>query len=250
MPRKYTTRTFVEKARMVHGDTYDYSKSVYTGSMSKVLIKCKIHGEFWQHANNHLRGYGCPVCQGKNRNRRGFLKKCKEVHGDKYDYSLATYVDAHTKVKIKCKNHGVFEQLPLNHLAGSGCPYCCESKGERKIRLFLQKHNIPFKQQYQINKPKIKSGRYRYDFYIPSANLLIEYDGGQHYFPVNHWGGEEQFQKQKRNDLHKNRLAEQAGISLLRISYQDFDIIGSILSGELLNKIHLDIQLSIFNDHT
>ena len=62
MPAKLTTEKFIEKARAVHGDTYDYSKTQYVRSMEKVCITCPEHGDFWQVPTSHLRGVGCPKC--------------------------------------------------------------------------------------------------------------------------------------------------------------------------------------------
>ena len=58
-----TTLDFIEKAKKVHGDKYDYSKVEYVNSHSKVCIICPKHGEFWQNPNGHLRGHGCPKCR-------------------------------------------------------------------------------------------------------------------------------------------------------------------------------------------
>ena len=53
------TVRFIENAKKVHGDKYDYSKVQYVDSDTKVCIVCPIHGEFEQFPGNHLRGYGC-----------------------------------------------------------------------------------------------------------------------------------------------------------------------------------------------
>ena len=64
MPRKKTLQDFIEGARKVHGDKYDYSKAVYQGSDTRICVICPEHGEFWPTPNNHLRGSGCPQCVG------------------------------------------------------------------------------------------------------------------------------------------------------------------------------------------
>lgn len=125
------TEDFIKKARKVHGNFYDYSNVDYCGSRNKVEIICPIHGSFSQEPAAHLRGYGCPMCANKKRGDtfRGtledFIKKAREVHGDKYDYSEVDYKNYSTKVRIKCPLHGVFEQTPTAHvLAKHGCPMC------------------------------------------------------------------------------------------------------------------------------
>ena len=123
------TQEFIEKAKKIHGDKYDYSKVEYVHSHTKVCIICPKHGEFWQAPRHHLNGNGCPYCAGKIRlTTEEFIRRAKEVHGDKYDYSKVEYVHSHTKVCIICPKHGEFWQMPLHHLKGGGCPNCVGNK--------------------------------------------------------------------------------------------------------------------------
>lgn len=138
--KKSTTEEFIEKAKKVHGDKYDYSKVEYINAHTKVCIICPIHGEFYASPANHLRERGCPKCKTrknlisnyvvsktmtvKHHTIETFVKKAKEVHGDKYDYSKVEYKDNKTKVCIICPKHGEFWQRPDNHLSGQGCKKC------------------------------------------------------------------------------------------------------------------------------
>ena len=116
---------FIEKAKRIHGDKYDYSKVEYVNCSTKVCIVCSKHGEFWQTPNKHLCGCGCPKCAGKGKNKEYFLEKAKEIHGDKYDYSKVEYVNWNTKVCIICPNHGEFWQSPEKHISQKHqCPKC------------------------------------------------------------------------------------------------------------------------------
>jgi very-short-patch-repair endonuclease len=122
---KSNTEVFVEKARLKHGDTYDYSKVEYKTCKDKVIIVCKIHGVFLQKPNNHLSGKGCDACGGtQTSNTNMFNKLALAKHGEKYDYSKVEYINNHTKVIIICKIHGVFLQKPNGHLDGKGCNKC------------------------------------------------------------------------------------------------------------------------------
>ena len=122
---KLTTEEFIAKAREVHGNKYDYSKVEYKNTNTKVCIICKEHGEFWQTANSHLSGHGCPNCTGNiKKTSKEFIARAHEVHGDKYDYSKVEYKNNSTKVCIICEEHGEFWQLPNNHIKGQGCPKC------------------------------------------------------------------------------------------------------------------------------
>lgn len=146
MSKKLTTEQFIERARLVHGDKYDYSKVVYQGKDEKICIICPKHGEFWQAPHNHCMGQNCPLCaiENKANTTEQFIESARKVHGDRYDYSLVEYKDSKTKVKIICPIHGVFEQIPYNHLSGSICPICArEAKMntlEHYIQLSIEKH--------------------------------------------------------------------------------------------------------------
>ena len=126
------TKDFIRKALKVHGNKYDYSKTVFTFAKDKVTIICPIHEEeFRQQAGSHVRGCGCPKCGMERSNnsryltKEEFIKRATKTHGDKYDYSEVNYVSAKTKVTIICKECGErFEQTPDSHVRGCGCPKC------------------------------------------------------------------------------------------------------------------------------
>lgn len=120
------TQIFIEKARAVHGDRYDYSKVDYAHSKRKVFIFCGVHGYFLQTPTAHLNGSGCAKCSfdAKRLTADDFAIKGALKHGDKYGYSEVDYVDTYHDVKIHCGTHGYFLQSPSNHLSGHGCPAC------------------------------------------------------------------------------------------------------------------------------
>ena len=122
---KYTTETFIEAAKNVHGNKYDYSKVEYINSSTKVTIICPTHGEFQQLPSEHLQGKGCIHCAGKAKyTNETFIAAAREVHGEKYDYSKVNYINCMTEVTIICPIHGEFKQRPVSHLQGSGCQRC------------------------------------------------------------------------------------------------------------------------------
>ena len=134
------TEEFIERAKNIHGNKYDYSKVEYKRNDKKVCIICPKHGEFWQTPKSHLRGADCSKCyeerRGKNRqySLEDFIAKAKSVHGDKYDYSKVEYIDSKTKVCIICKEHGEFLQTPAHHLQGQGCKLCNYDKSSKEQR--------------------------------------------------------------------------------------------------------------------
>lgn len=123
--RKLTTEEFVAKAKVLH-DGYDYSHTEYINAASPITAVCDKGHTFTQKASTHLSGHGCPYCAGHIRmTTEDFIKRAQEVHGSKYGYESVVYKNSYTKVVIKCRQHGSFEQLPFVHLKqGSGCPYC------------------------------------------------------------------------------------------------------------------------------
>lgn len=215
------TDNFISKARKVHGDFYDYSKVSLKLRTDKVTVTCPKHGEFIQKAGNHLSGSGCPKCSDlRNRkSREKFIADSKALLGDIYDYSLVEYINNKTNVKLICKKHGIFEVRPdshLNHM--SGCPKCIGSKGERCINWYLTKLGVEFIPQY-----KIEGYLFRYDFYLPKYNLLIEHQGMQHFEPVNLFGGINNFKITKSRDRKKKKIAKQNKYNLLYTTYVHLD---------------------------
>ncbi|MBS6286254.1 MAG: hypothetical protein KH433_02445 [Campylobacter concisus] len=129
---KWTTKSFIDACNYIHGGRYSYDKTEYVRRDKKVIITCPVHGDFEQTSGNHLYGYGCPACAGVNKlTPEIFISKAKNIHGDKYDYSLIIGdISSHHKVAIICPEHGVFEQTPTGHLSGKGCSKCAAQKRE------------------------------------------------------------------------------------------------------------------------
>lgn len=127
---KWTTKSFIDACNYIHGGRYRYDKTKYVRRDQKVIITCPVHGDFEQTPGNHLYGYGCPACAGVNKlTPEIFISKAKNIHGDKYDYSLITGdISSHRKVAIICPEHGVFQQTPTGHLSGKGCLKCTVKK--------------------------------------------------------------------------------------------------------------------------
>jgi hypothetical protein len=119
------TNIFITKVIKKHGNKYDYSKVNYINIRTKIIIICKIHGEFEQTPKNHLIGQGCKKC-GKtcSYNTEEYIKQAINIHDNTYDYSKVNYINSRTKIIIICNIHGEFYQIPNNHLQGHGCKKC------------------------------------------------------------------------------------------------------------------------------
>ncbi len=233
--RVTNTEEFIKKSSYVHNNKYDYSLVEYSGSKKKVKIICPEHGEFEQIANYHLTGCGCITCGGKNeKTNKEFIELSKSIHSDLYDYSLIEYKNNRTRVKIICKKHGEFKQIPYSHTGGSGCPTCNMSKGEKEIKNYLDNNNIKHKREKKFNDClSINNVNLKFDFYLPNHNICIEFDGEQHFNINEYFGGLEYYKRIKENDNIKNKYCKNKKIKLIRIPYYDFNKIQEILNKEI-----------------
>ena len=228
--------SFIMESNKIHNSKYDYSKVNFVSVKSDVIIICPEHGEFEQNAYNHILGSGCRKCsECEKYTQESVIDKFKEVHVDKYDYSLVDFKSIREKVEIICKKHGSFFQDPFSHYQNQGCPKCRSSKGEERIIKYLVDNKIQY--EYQKKFEGLKNKKYLpVDFYLPDYNLCIEYDGKQHFEPIEAFGGLESFEKLIVNDSKKDSFCQDEKINLLRIPYYDFDNIESII-GDFLTKL-------------
>ena len=159
---KYTKELFIEKAKSVHGNKYDYSKVEYVDSKTKVYIICPKHGEFLQEPSSHLNGCGCPECAVENNSLKTkytteeFLQKVKSIHGDKYDYSKVIYNGCDEKVTVVCPKHGEFKIRARNLINGIGCRMCgLEKRAESRLSTtedFIEKARTIHGSKYDYSK--------------------------------------------------------------------------------------------------
>lgn len=181
--QKITTEDFVTKARKVHGDKYDYSKAEYKTGKSRILIGCPIHGKFFTTPYRHVvQKCGCQRCALKrvsNGNRSTtdkFIAEAKKVHGEKYDYERVKYVSSSNKVKITCKVHGEFSQLPTSHLRGGGCSKCGGSNTCTTLEFITKSKKLHgdiydySKVRYIRNKTKVRVGCKTHGSFLVSPN--------------------------------------------------------------------------------
>lgn len=235
----FSKEEFIEKAKEIHGDKYDYSKVEYVNYDTKVCIICPIHGEFWQTPQSHLSKNGCLECGGRKKiTTKQFIEKSRKVHGNKYDYSKVEYKNNSTKVCIICPIHGEFWQTPSMHSKGQGCPFCKTSKLENEMHNFLE-DKISFEEQKRFKW----LGKQSLDFFIPSKKIAIECQGKQHF---NQGGWSSDIEKCKRNykktlerDLKKRKLCDEHGITILYYSNLGIEYPYKVFEdkNELLKKI-------------
>lgn len=151
------TYDFIQKALVLFGNIYDYSKVYYVNNHTKVIIICKKHGEFEQIPNSHLSKQGCYKCaieknaDNNRSNTKDFINKALEIHQNKYDYSKVVYENTQKYVTIVCKHHGDFFQKPGCHLSGHGCQKCGGSI-KKTTAQFINDSNVIHNSKYDYSK--------------------------------------------------------------------------------------------------
>lgn len=193
----------------------------YINARTKILHKCLIDGYEWNvNPNKTLDGHGCPVCsKNKKKTHQEYIKELAKVNKD--IEVLGEYINSQTSILHKCKKCNlIWETSPNNLLQGHGCPVCSGSKGEKAISKYLCEHNINFVPQYTFKNCK-NIQVLQFDFYLPVYNSCIEFDGIQHFKPIDFFGGKIALDNTKKRDKIKTDYCETNNIPLLRIRYDE-----------------------------
>lgn len=228
---EYTFKNKIDRVWTISKKTKNrYQKRIIT-------FECPRHGiqkVAWRPEIEHKKDI-CLSCsvERKRMPENIFLDKLKNKFGDSVDYTKAVYVNWCTPVTLICPIHGEFSAPPNDLLRKRRCLVACSkcrfSNGEELIKRFLILNKIEYVRQYRLPIFKTRGLKLYYDFYLPKLNLLIEFDGLQHFVPVKVWGGTENLRKTQMRDEIKNKFAKTCNIPLLRIAYKDDDKIEKLL---------------------
>lgn len=248
--QRFTADEVMDKFIIKHGDKFDYPNFEYSGIDNEIEVRCKRHDHLFNTTPYlHLKNeYSCPRCAYEIIGEKGrlsqeeWVNKAKLIHGDLYQYDDVEYITGDKEVAIYCnacqKNFTIKATLHISKGNECGCPHCNMSKGEKIVKSWLDKNNIRFKPQFKARHLncglfQVGSGRYSYDFFIPSISLLIEIDGQQHFKPINFSGKMKDMEivhkKSIDRDIVKNEIADLNNIDLLRIPYWEICNIEFIL---------------------
>jgi hypothetical protein len=233
-----TTEQYIERAKAIHGDTFDYSDTVYTSMDKRIIIRCRKHGIFECLAGNHVNQRiksGCPYCakklvyKGETDLQSQYPEIAKHFDEAKNDmHSDEVFAHSNKKYWWKCDNGEQHSyQMCLNNKTtrNQGCPICNQSNGEQLVSRILDKYGITYKTQEWFPDLRIKHPLH-FDFTLYQDNKwigAIEFNGRQHYQPVKQWGGDEELADIKRRDLMKRHYCLSKGIPILCIAYQTAD---------------------------
>ena len=222
-----THKQYIKELSLVNSNVIVLGE--YSGATTPILHKCLKHEfEWYISPNNALHGNGCDKCKSEK-----IAEKRKCTHEEYLDKIacinpdievVEKYIDATTKILHRCRIDGYeWRASPHCILQGTGCPKCCESKGEKAIRQWLEKHNIIYTYQMPfVDCCDVKP--LPFDFYLPELNICIEYDGIQHFESIDfankgkEWA-EKQLKYTQKHDKIKTDYCANNNIKLLRIPY-------------------------------
>lgn len=234
--KKRTTKSFQKQVDQVHGKGKFKVLGIYQGNHKKVAIECLTCGYgkdgSWEvDPGNLLAGHGCPKCYGNTPNSVDEVKRKIAVYGNGH-YKLEKMYKPKTdeRMLIKHLDCGHTYSVTFYHfLAGYRCPYCASSKGEKLVEKVLEQafqlkkdHDFISQETFEGLRDKKKL---RFDFYLPQYKLAIEYDGKQHYQPVDFAGKGKQwarnhYESGKHRDHLKDQYCKEHQIALVRIPYK------------------------------
>lgn len=233
MSRKFT---YEEVKEYFEKEGYELLSTEYKGVSQKLEVICPNGHKSNIMLNNFRRGHRCNRCAAIEFNKRNkhSIEYVKDfLAKDGYELISEEYINTDSELIVKCPNGHIFDTNFRKLRRGNRCRFCKNIyHGEIKIEKYLKNNNIKYITQYKFDDCKFKR-QLPFDFYLPDFNILIEYDGVQHYKIKEHFGGYEGFIDTKIRDTIKNIYCKDNNIKLIRISYLDFKNIEKILNKEL-----------------
>lgn len=220
----------------------------YVNNSTKIKCQCRVCSNIWEATPNKLQqGRGCPVCKWEKISKKLIISQeeyeSKVSQIDPTIEIISEYQGGKKPIRFYCKICGRISSSPANKvmIGESSCHYCNSSKGERRIILFLEENSIPYEREKRMEECRYRRSL-SFDFYLEQYNLCIEYQGEQHYRPVDFsytptQEGKEKalkvFKQNQERDEIKREFCRSKGIKLLEISYKKLNKIEQILKNEL-----------------
>lgn len=219
---KRTYEQYIEELKISNPNVI--ATECYINSLTPILHKCLIHNVEWEISPDcALRGYGCPECHKeklrhlKLKTHEQYIEEVRNINQN--IVVVGNYIGANTPILHKCLVCGnEWNAYPNNVIKGIGCPCCSKSKGEKEICSLLDEYSIEYARQKRFYdccdiRPL------PFDFYLPTYNAVIEYNGKQHYEPIEYFGGESSFKIQQLHDKIKEDYCRDNDIKFLSIPY-------------------------------
>lgn len=222
--QRFTRLTVLEYA--------DEEHQIYYNGRHKVTWKCQCDcGNICYVTTENLRRGDTPSCGCITRENR--QKQIKDLTGQRFGHLLVLEylgsVNHNTKYKVRCDCGKEYEVFANNLIQGctTSCGCVKESHGENKIRELLTENNIPYINQKTFSNFNYSDtkGKPRFDFYLPTLNTCIEYDGEQHFSLIFNFDTEEKLELRKKHDIEKNEYCKNNNIILIRIPYTQYSFL-------------------------
>lgn len=240
---------FIKLATEIHNGRYDYSLCTidnYINHKSKLPIICTLHGIFHQTGNQHTSNKsGCPICDMEMKKAgtrlkhtlttEKFITNSKQVFGDQYDYSESVCIGSASPVTIRCKEHGEFtvKRAEKHYGAIQGCPTCSKycSVAESLIQKALNSISVPYKREYKFKDcvSPYTNRQLRFDFYLPSQSIIIEFHGDQHFTPNKMMHPGDMFQRFQHHDAIKKQYVLDNGLTYICFVTKDVKHLESLV---------------------
>lgn len=235
--RRSTLEDFKKKLSEKHPNIHLVDESKFVKASQRHDLYCDKCGHKWSQVGYALWISGCPKCARNAPKTPEEFRAEMAIKAPNLEI-LTDYVRANKKLLTRCKDCGTENWVNPNKLQqGQQCAYCKITRGERRIADFFKSNNIDFEPQKRFESLRgVGGGKLSYDFYVPSYNTLIEYQGLQHEQKVRFRGVstedlDERLRKQREHDKRKREYAINNGYNFIEIWYYDYDNIESILSG-------------------
>ena len=173
-----------EQFKAVHGDAFDYTKSVYKGTNTPIEVYCKKHDfTFFPTPKNHKNGSKCKHCgreaqiEKAKKPQKQFEEEIKNMYGDKYSLRLLNYKNTGTKVTLICDIHGEFKKLPDSILNGNACDECCTKKTKSTDKnIFIEEAIKVYGDKDDFTNTEVISSKYKVEVRCKKHNFIFKKD--------------------------------------------------------------------------
>lgn len=247
--RKRTTNEFREIVRQRVGSEYTVV-SEYIGHHDPITVRHTLCGELYKVApSDFLKGRRCKKChfKGEMKTNQEWLSQVRELAGDDFVF-LEEYKGDNVKLQYRHFCGREHEVTPNNFIFGTRCPHCQESSGEANVRRYLTENGLVFEKSKRF-EGLVYEKPLSYDFYVPSCNILIEYQGIQHYEPVEVFGGETAFRLQVIKDNIKRKYSRDNRIELIEIpyTYDSYEKVEGLLDTTISSILQCNVTQGALN---
>lgn len=218
-------KDFIDKVVASNGNRYTVNED-FVSWRQKISVTCNECGqESTPRVDTLIKGRSCTHCNKKKYSKQftktteQYAKEVSDKSNGKYKLD-SSYSGVKNKVWIthlECGN--TYQVFPYLFNKGRRCPVCKNSVGEIAVRDALDILGVPYIREVTNKTLKGLKHRYSFDFFLPNHGVLIEYQGVQHYKPVDAFGGNKNYQKQIKNDEYKRGYCKSSGYKLLEIPY-------------------------------